>query len=121
MWLRISSTLRQLPLWQLVFLSLFALIVVLTAIGPDLAPYSTINASPTDRLVPPSAAHWLGTDDNGIDILSRLLAAPRTDVVIAVIATAISVLLGSPLGVVSGAFRRLGGRAAVTTQTPRGA
>jgi peptide/nickel transport system permease protein len=76
------------------------LIILLTVIGPDLAPYSTINASPTDRLIPPSAAHWLGTDDNGIDILSRLLAAPRTDVVIAVIATAISVLLGSPLGVV---------------------
>ena len=100
MWLRISSTLRQLPLWQLVFLALFVLIILLTVIGPDLAPYSTINASPTDRLIPPSAAHWLGTDDNGIDILSRLLAAPRTDVVIAVIATAISVLLGSPLGVV---------------------
>jgi peptide/nickel transport system permease protein len=100
MWLRISSTLRQLPLWQLVFLTFFALIIVLTAVGPYLAPYSTINASPTDRLIPPSAAHWLGTDDNGIDILSRLLAAPRTDVVVAVIATAISVLLGSPLGVV---------------------
>ena len=100
MWLRISSTLRQLPFWQLVFLAFFALIIVLTAVGPYLAPYSTINASPTDRLIPPSPAHWLGTDDNGIDILSRLLAAPRTDVVVAVIATAISVLLGSPLGVV---------------------
>jgi len=99
MWLRISSTLRQLPLWQLVFLAFFVLIIVLTAVGPYVAPYSTINASPTDRLIPPSAAHWLGTDDNGIDILSRLLAAPRTDVVVAVIATAISVLLGSPLGV----------------------
>jgi len=99
MWLRISSTLRQLPLWQLVFLVLFASIIVLATLGPELAPYSTINASPTDRLIPPSAAHWLGTDDNGIDILSRLLAAPRTDVVIALIATAISVLLGSPLGV----------------------
>jgi peptide/nickel transport system permease protein len=100
MWLRISLTLRRLPSWQLVFLALFAVIIVLTVVGPDLAPYSTIEASPTDRLIPPSAAHWFGTDDNGIDILSRLLAAPRTDVVIAVIATAISVLLGSPLGVV---------------------
>src|ERR1700730_9519725 len=100
MWLRIILTLRRLPPWQLVFLALFAVIIVLTVVGPDLAPYSTIEASPTDRLIPPSAAHWFGPDDNGIDILSRLLAAPRTDVVIAVIATAISVLLGSPLGVV---------------------
>src|SRR5271170_2267689 len=99
MWLRISATLRHLPVWQLIFLAIFAMIIILTAIGAHLAPYSTINASPTDRLVPPSATHWFGTDDNGIDILSRLLAAPRTDVVIAVIATAISVLLGSPLGV----------------------
>ena len=66
-------------------LVLFAVIIVLTAIGPDLAPYSTISASPSrPAAAAGSAAHWLGTDDNGIDILSRLLAAPRTDVVIAV-------------------------------------
>ena len=59
------------------------------------------NRSLTDRPLDPAVGGALvGTDDNGIDILSRLLAAPRTDVVIAVIATAISVLLGSPLGVV---------------------
>jgi peptide/nickel transport system permease protein len=121
MWLRITSTLRQLPLWQLVFLTLFALIIVLTVIGPDLTPYSTINASPADRLMPPSATHWLGTDDNGIDILSRLLAAPRTDVVIAVIATAISVLLGSPLGVVIALLesRRRGGSTVVAEMAMR--
>jgi peptide/nickel transport system permease protein len=100
MWSRLRFTLARLPLWQHIILAIFAAIIVLSIIGPELAPYSTTSASPTDRLLPPSAAHWLGTDDNGIDILSRLLAAPRTDVVIAVIATAISVLLGAPLGVV---------------------
>jgi peptide/nickel transport system permease protein len=99
MWKRISITLARLPKWQIFVLFIFAAIIALSVIGPELAPYSTINASPPDRLLPPSAAHWLGSDDNGIDILSRLLAAPRTDVMIAVIATAISVLLGSPLGV----------------------
>lgn len=99
MWSRINFTLRRLPRWQFVFLAVFAAIIVLTAFGPDLAPYSTISASPADRLIPPTAAHWFGTDDNGIDILSRVLAAPRTDVMIAVVATALSVLLGSPLGV----------------------
>src|SRR5262249_57777695 len=88
----------------IVVLFIFAAIIVLSVIGPELAPYSTINASPSDRLLPPSAAHWLGTDDNGIDILSRLLAAPRTDVMIAVVATPISVLLGSPLRVVVALF-----------------
>ena len=99
MWKRISITLARLPKWQIVVLFMFAAIILLSVIGPELAPYSTTNASPSDRLLPPSAVHWFGTDDNGIDILSRLLAAPRTDVMIAVVATAISVLLGSPLGV----------------------
>jgi peptide/nickel transport system permease protein len=97
---RLKSTLRALPGWQIVVLVIFLVVIVLTVFGPYLAPYSTTTASPVDRLLPPSAAHWFGTDDNGIDILSRVLAAPRTDVVIAVIATAISVLLGAPLGVV---------------------
>ena len=99
MWLRITSTWRSLPIWQRIVLIIFAAIVLLAAIGPVIAPYSTIEASPNDRLLPPGPIHWFGTDDNGIDLLSRLLAAPRTDVVIAVIATLISVLVGSPLGV----------------------
>ena len=72
MWKRISITLARLPKWQIVVLFIFAAIILLSVIGPELAPYSTINASPSDRLLPPSAAHWFGTDDNGIDILSRL-------------------------------------------------
>ena len=52
----------------------------------------------------PNAAHPFGTDENGIDVLSRLIAAPRTDVLIAVIATSISVAIGAPLGVIAGYF-----------------
>ncbi len=99
MWQRITATWRLLPIWQRIVLAIFLFIIVLAAVGPELAPYSTVEASPNDRLLPPSAQHWFGTDDNGIDILSRLLAAPRTDVLIAVVATAISVLVGAPLGV----------------------
>jgi peptide/nickel transport system permease protein len=99
MWLRTTSTWRSLPIWQRIVLIIFLFIIVLAAIGPELAPFPTTEASPNDRLLPPGPVHWFGTDDNGIDILSRLLAAPRTDVVIAVVATAISVLVGSPLGV----------------------
>jgi peptide/nickel transport system permease protein len=99
MWQRVVATWRMLPIWQRIVLVIFLVIMVLAAVGPELAPYSTIDASPNDRLLPPSAKHWFGTDDNGIDILSRLLAAPRTDVLIAVVATAISVVIGAPLGV----------------------
>ncbi len=99
MWLRIKRTLKDLPKWQLVVLFIFVVILFLTIFGPYLAPFPTEIADPSARLLPPSGKHWLGTDENGMDIFSRILAAPRTDVVIAVIATAISVFLGSPLGV----------------------
>lgn len=100
MWSRMKSTLRDLPVWQKVVLVIFAGTIFLTVFGPYLGPYSAVTASPADRLLPPSAEHWFGTDENGIDIFSRLLAAPRTDVTIAVIATAISVILGAPIGVI---------------------
>lgn len=99
MWLRIKATLRSLPTWQVVVLLIFFAVIILTIIGPYVAPYPTTVANPLERLLPPSGAHWFGTDENGMDIFSRVLAAPRTDVVIAVVATAISVILGSPLGV----------------------
>ncbi|GGC52859.1 dipeptide/oligopeptide/nickel ABC transporter permease/ATP-binding protein [Chelatococcus reniformis] len=83
---------------------LFALIVSVAIAGPWLAPHPTMTADPAQRLLPPSLEHWLGTDDNGIDVFSRLLAAPRTDVTIALVATLLSVLVGAPLGVLAGLF-----------------
>ena len=88
MWLRIKRTLKGLPKWQLGILGIFFGIIFLTIFGPYLAPYPTEIADPNSRLVPPGAKHWLGSDENGMDIFSRILAAPRTDVVIGVVATA---------------------------------
>lgn len=82
----------------------FLAVLLLAAVGPTIAPFPTRTADPAVRLIGPNGQHWLGTDENGIDILSRILAAPRTDVVIAVIATLISVAVGAPLGVVAGYF-----------------
>jgi peptide/nickel transport system permease protein len=87
-----------------VVLILFALVLLITAIGPLVAPYPPTFADPLQRLVPPNGAHPFGTDENGIDVLSRLIAAPRTDVLIAVIATTLSLAIGAPLGVVAGYF-----------------
>jgi ABC-type dipeptide/oligopeptide/nickel transport system permease subunit/ABC-type dipeptide/oligopeptide/nickel transport system ATPase component len=86
------------------FLVVFVLVLILTAIGPYVAPYPPTFADPLQRLVSPNGAHPFGTDENGIDVLSRLIAAPRTDVLIAVIATTLSVAIGAPLGVVAGYF-----------------
>ena len=112
MWLRIERTLRGLPKWQLVVLAIFFGVIFLTVFGPWLAPFPTETADPARRLLPPGGAHPFGTDENGIDILSRVLAAPRTDVVIGVVATAISVFLGSPLGVLVALYESRGGAGA---------
>ncbi len=108
MWLRIKRTLKSLPYWQRAVLVIFLSIIFLTIFGPYIAPYPTEVADPLSRLLPPGGKHILGTDENGIDILSRVLAAPRTDVVIGVIATLISVVLGAPLGVLVALYETRG-------------
>src|ERR1700751_1500917 len=85
-------------------LIVFVLVLIIAAIGPFVAPYPPTFADPLQRLVSPNGAHPFGTDENGIDVLSRLIAAPRTDVLIAVIATTMSVAIGAPLGVIAGYF-----------------
>lgn len=104
MGMRFLYVLRHLPLWQKLILVVFIVVLVLTIIGPWVAPYATETANASERLLPPGARHWFGTDENGIDVLSRVLAAPRTDVVIALVATILSVLLGAPLGVIVGMY-----------------
>lgn len=54
---------------------------------------------------PPSAAHWLGTDENGRDVLSRLLHGGRVSVAVGGLAVAFALVLGSLLGALAG-FRR---------------
>ena len=96
-WKRLSAADRTV-------IALFLIIVVIAVAGPWLAPYPTMLADSTQRLAPPSALHWFGTDENGMDVFSRVVAAPRTDVTIALVATLLSVLIGAPLGVLTGFF-----------------
>lgn len=89
-----------------------AALLVLAAIGPVIAPHPTQTANPAARLLPPGGANLLGTDENGMDILSRILAAPRVDVSVAFIAITIAVAVGTPLGVLAGFFEGTRRRAA---------
>lgn len=88
------------------------LIVVLVVVGailaPLVAPYDPIFADPQNFLQPPSAAHWFGTDDVGMDVFSRVLYAPRIDLTIAIAATLISAVIGTFIGAWIGYFT--GGR-----------
>jgi peptide/nickel transport system permease protein len=78
-----------------------------------MALFSTyLTQSPTDldamaSLQAPSAAHWFGTDDLGRDVLARTMAGARTVLVIAPLATALALLWGGIIGLVSGFYRGL--------------
>jgi peptide/nickel transport system permease protein len=91
--------------WLLKFGVLIVALAIIAAIfGPTLAPDSTTVPSGLPMLSP-RAGHLFGTDSSGLDILSRSIAAPRIDVTIAVVATVISLLLGSFIGLLASASR----------------
>jgi peptide/nickel transport system permease protein len=79
------------------------LLLVFLAIFADLvAPYDPLRQNLIKSLQWPSSAHWLGTDDLGRDVLSRLIHGCRIAVIAAAEATAIAVLLGVPIGLFIG-------------------
>jgi peptide/nickel transport system permease protein len=83
---------------------LFVIIVLCAIFGPVFAPYDPLASDTVAALQPPSWAHWFGTDQLGRDILSRVIAATRLDLAIAVFSVALVFLLGGLSGVAAGFF-----------------
>ena len=105
--LRMLDTLRNVfrgaPIFSLVFLTI-ALICALFA--PLIAPYSPIETNPTNILKAPDLTnHLLGTDNQGRDILSRLIHGAQTSVMIGVLSVLLAATVGTVIGLVSGVFR----------------
>ncbi len=79
--------------------------LLLAVIGPILVPFSTMEFGEVeDILLAPSAQHWLGTDDMGRDVLANVIAGSRISLLIGATATAISMIIGTLIGIVSGYF-----------------
>lgn len=90
-------------------LLLLALQLIAIIFAPWIAPYSPTEANPLDALQPPNAAHWLGSDDLGMDIFSRIVFATRINLLIGFAAVALSLAVGVPIGVLVGYYRGLPG------------
>jgi peptide/nickel transport system permease protein len=75
---------------------------VLALIGPWLAPYSPLAIDLAHEFELPSLQHWLGTTDNGVDILSVLLHGARLSGVVAMGTVSASLLIGAALGTFAG-------------------
>ena len=89
-------------------LVIVTLSIFLMVFGPMIGPYSTTATDFTATLAPPSSKHWFGTDENGRDIFSRVIAAPRIDLYIALVSTFFAMAIGIPLGVLATGKSRIG-------------
>jgi len=84
-------------------LALLGLIVIAAVFADVLAPHDPLLADPTRRdLGLFTAGHWLGTDELGRDILSRLLFGARLALLVAVLPTVIALILGGVIGLAVG-------------------
>jgi peptide/nickel transport system permease protein len=97
----LGSTLRRHPRLA-VGGGLVLLLVLLALLAPLLTPYNPIVGDASDGNLAPGPAHWLGTDDQGRDVLSRVLFGARLSLSVAVIAVLIGVVFGVSIGMVAG-------------------
>ncbi len=111
---RNASRIRQYRIYSSMFrgsfssmlgLILVAAFIFLAAFGPFIVPYpedATGAVHMGNRLQPPSAQHWFGTDEMGGDILSRVVIGARTSLWIGLVITGIAALVGVTLGIIAG-------------------
>ncbi|MEK3715104.1 ABC transporter permease subunit [Paenibacillus sp. FSL R7-0333] len=88
----------------LIGIIMFAVLILLAIFIPYLSPYNPTEQNLSAFLQPPSAAHWLGTDQLGRDLFTRLIYAARTDLTIMVLAEMIPFCTGVMLGMISGYY-----------------
>lgn len=81
---------------------LVSIIVLLTVLAPWLAPHDPLDVNVHNRLSSPSADHWLGTDQLGRDILSRVLHGGRVALKVSLVAISVSMAAGLVLGMLAG-------------------
>jgi len=83
---------------------LLIITLILSVFGPMIYPFNPKDIAKTaqDILQPPSPEHWLGTDDMGRDVFRETLAGSRISLVVGLLATAISIFVGSLIGLLAG-------------------
>jgi peptide/nickel transport system permease protein len=95
---------RKLSLGTKIGLAILALFALAAAFGPLLWPESPSRGDLDARLLGPSLAHPLGTDENGVDMLAELLHGARVALLISVTVVTICALIGVTLGTIAGYF-----------------
>lgn len=84
--------------------ALLLVIIILVVFAPFFTPYERDAQNLRARFQPPSLEHWMGTDDLGRDLFTRVLYAGRASLSVGVLAVLISLVVGVGIGLVSGYF-----------------
>lgn len=71
---------------------------------PLISPHDPYRVALDDQFLPPSATYWLGTDNFGRDLLTRILYGARISLIVGIVPSFISLMIGAVLGIVSGYF-----------------
>ncbi|MGW8822552.1 ABC transporter permease [Paenibacillus sp. BR1-192] len=87
--------------------TIFVVLVILALIGPLFTNYGPYDMKVVDRLTPPGAEHWLGTDEFGRDLLTRLLYGARVSISVGLAVALLSSALGLVIGVYATYYKTL--------------
>ncbi len=83
---------------------LLGIVVIAAITAPIIAPYDPIATAPRESLQGPSLEHLLGTDQLGRDVLSRIIFGSRISIMVGIVAVGLAMVVGVPLGLISGYF-----------------
>lgn len=86
-------------------LLIITLVCLCALFAPVISPYDPVRQRLSEALQGPSPTHWLGTDENGRDVLARVIYGSRISLQAGVISVGIALLAGVVIGVVAGYFR----------------
>jgi ABC-type dipeptide/oligopeptide/nickel transport system permease subunit len=85
-------------------LAIIVTFVVLAIMAPVISPYDPNAQNLRDAIQGPSGSHWLGTDQLGRDVATRLMYGARISLMIGVLAVLIGLVIGVPLGMIAGYY-----------------
>src|SRR5437762_13757126 len=77
-------------------------VVLMAILAPFLAPYDPLKQDLSGLLAPPNPQHLLGTDNNGRDVLSRVMWGTRISLVAGLVSVALALLIGCLIGLSAG-------------------
>src|SRR5512138_3361612 len=83
-----------------------AALFVLSFLAPYITAYSPDDLDAYHVLLPPSQGHWLGTDELGRDVLTRIIYGARISLKVGFVAVGIATVIGTAAGLIAGYFGR---------------